>query len=391
MGSSSIQGSATGLSVDVNNAQNVPNGLSTPSRLVDFSQSPLTISTGDSTSVELGVNSDRGVLHDVAGQASVSVTDFVHVDGAVEIRKVGDVLLAGFADATTQLAAAAGTSEAVGFELPNSAVGIVLTDHGYALATSGNVSLIGLDGMNVSGSVDVRSNQLGESISATIPTSGSSVAVSFATADAVTSFSGDLTFAVVNAFELSGSADVTKDSGTDRLGMSMSGMPLAITPFGTEVYRIDGDGDFDINKTYGLLMRDVRIAGVSLLGLPFDLSVLEVEDPPGLPSSEVITVLPEVELAYQADGEEVDLRLLNRRGYLDVHYVDHSGSGIDADSVLDDDPEFTLSGDGLGDAEIDSVEDLGDDVFRYHFKDSDPSNDVGLFVEGEVMLAFADG
>ena len=391
MGSSSIQGSATGLSVDVNNAQNVPNGLSTPSRLVDFSQSPLTISTGDSTSVELGVNSDRGVLHDVAGQASVSVTDFVHVDGAVEIRKVGDVLLAGFADATTQLAAAAGTSEAVGFELPNSAVGIVLTDHGYALATSGNVSLIGLDGMNVSGSVDVRSNQLGESISATIPTSGSSVAVSFATADAVTSFSGDLTFAVVNAFELSGSADVTKDSGTDRLGMSMSGMSLAITPFGTEVYRIDGDGDFDINKTDGLLMRDVRIAGVSLLGLPFDLSVLEVEDPPGLPSSEVITVLPEVELAYQADGEEVDLRLLNRRGYLDVHYVDHSGSGIDADSVLDDDPEFTLSGDGLGDAEIDSVEDLGDDVFRYHFKDSDPSNDVGLFVEGEVMLAFADG
>ena len=71
---------------------------------------------------------------------------------------------------------------------------------------------------------------------------------------------------------------------------------------------------------------------------------------------------PGANLAFPLSGGVIDGRGLNQKKYIDVTYIDYSGQGIDYATILDDAAEFTLSGDGVGDVAIASVQQLAGDI-----------------------------
>ena len=88
-------------------------------------------------------------------------------------------------------------------------------------------------------------------------------------------------------------------------------------------------------------------------------------------------------------GLSVDADLLNRRRYIDVTYVAPVGTDVDHDSI--DASDFTLAGTGVADAEVDRIEWLEGDTFRYYLEDKDDTNEDRLFTAGDVQLTFAAG
>ena len=87
---------------------------------------------------------------------------------------------------------------------------------------------------------------------------------------------------------------------------------------------------------------------------------------------------PTADLISPAKGSEISAALLNARAYLDVEFSD-IGSGIDPSSI--DGDELSLSGSGVGTAELDGTAVLvSDTTYRYTF--------TGEFIEGNVDITF---
>ncbi len=91
---------------------------------------------------------------------------------------------------------------------------------------------------------------------------------------------------------------------------------------------------------------------------------------------------PTVQLANPVNNEVIVLAVFQSRGYLDVTFVDHGGSGLNTGSITDSQPEFTLGGAGSG-VTVDGAATLVSGsaaTYRYLV--------TGSFSPGEVLVQF---
>ncbi|MHC4396737.1 MAG: hypothetical protein ACYS1A_13895 [Planctomycetota bacterium] len=94
------------------------------------------------------------------------------------------------------------------------------------------------------------------------------------------------------------------------------------------------------------------------------------------------------DLVDPVDGNVANLSELNdiQRKYIDISFSTYSDIALDISSITDTDPEFNLSGPGIGNVELDGTVELIDastNTFRYHF--------TGNFDTGRVNLEFIEG
>ena len=92
------------------------------------------------------------------------------------------------------------------------------------------------------------------------------------------------------------------------------------------------------------------------------------------------------DLALPVGGSSPSLTAINTQKYIDVEFAPSTGAKLKADSITDDDPEFTLSGDGVGTVVVNGAPTLvpnQPNVYRYTF--------TGDFVAGKVSVNFTAG
>ncbi|MGV2332779.1 MAG UNVERIFIED_CONTAM: hypothetical protein LVR18_01075 [Planctomycetaceae bacterium] len=148
------------------------------------------------------------------GSARMAVAGFVDLSGTFGIEKQGETLLVGVVGVEAFLGIGGGTAGAIGLKVSNGNLGLVLKNGSYALTTSGDVGVVGLPGLSVTGTFNVRANQLGTSVNETVTTSAGSIPVVFGTGDKVLTFGGSAVISVAGIFEISGAIQATKtDSG----------------------------------------------------------------------------------------------------------------------------------------------------------------------------------
>ncbi|MFO0534858.1 MAG: beta strand repeat-containing protein, partial [Planctomyces sp.] len=319
------------------------------------------------------------------GSAELSILGFVSLSGSFGIKKEGDTLLVGVADVEAFLGMGGGTSSAIGLTVSNGNLGLVLQDGGYALTASGDVGLVGLTGLNISGTFDIRSNQLGQAVNRTIATPAGPVSVQFATGESVLSFGGSAVISVAGIFEISGTVKATK-TNSDLILIDIPEITAALNINGLEVFEVGGRARFSIGGEDGFQLLDIGLKTVHVMGL--DISAVAGMLPSlALPSDASIPA--PAELTTIVDG--IDAGVLNRRKYLDITLRSPGSLPLDVASVLDGGAEFVLSGSGVAEATISSVEHLEGNRFRYYFVDSNPSNDVPLFTSGPISVNFSAG
>ncbi|MEY2726170.1 MAG: hypothetical protein RLZZ458_2037, partial [Planctomycetota bacterium] len=319
------------------------------------------------------------------GTASLQVLGFVGLSGSFGVKKEGETLLVGVAGVEAFLGMGEGTASAIGLKVTNGNLGLVLQSGSYALSASGNVGLVGLTGLSIDGTFNIRSNQLGTPISRTISTPAGPVQVQFTTGENVLSFGGSAVISVAGIFQISGTVQAKK-TNADVILIDIPEITAALKINGLEVFQIGGRARFAIGGTDGFQLLDiglktVRVMGADISALAGALPLLSL--PPDL------AVPPPAELTTIVDG--IDAALLNRRQYLDVTLRSPGLLPLSLSSVLDADPEFTLSGDGVREVQIGSVEHLEGNKFRYYLVDSNPSNDVPMFSSGSVTVNFLAG
>ncbi|MFN6027058.1 MAG: hypothetical protein ACK49E_23110, partial [Planctomyces sp.] len=130
------------------------------------------------------------------GSARLAIGGFVELTGSFGIEKQGETLLLGVAGVEAFLGVNGGTSSAIGLKVSNGNLGLVLKNGSYALKTSGDVGLVGLTGLSISGSFNVQANQLGTAVSETVWTPAGNVTVNFPNSQKVLSFGGSATISV---------------------------------------------------------------------------------------------------------------------------------------------------------------------------------------------------
>ncbi|NLX95674.1 MAG: hypothetical protein GXY83_05820, partial [Rhodopirellula sp.] len=330
---------------------------------------------------------------------SISVPGFADLSGEFTLEKAADgsKLLIGAADINTFLGTGLetpDTTDDVGLEVRGANLGVlVLTPPGvpssFALTASGSVALAGLDGLSISGAVAVEVNKTGQTVDEVV----SGVPVRFDTPAQVQVIRGIVAMEVDGAFALGGELIATKTRGGAVL-VDIPELVLTVKPHDEELFTIGGGARFSIGGSDGFRLLDMGLNSVTAFGATFDVGGVL----PRFGSSESggsggaadefaieLTSLP---------GLSVDASVLNRRKYIDVTYFAPQGTVWD-DSLIDV-SDFTLGGTGVADAEVDHVEWLAGDTFRYYLRDKDADNEVDLFVAGNgdepnVELAFEAG
>jgi hypothetical protein len=315
------------------------------------------------------------------GSARLAVGGFVDVSGSFGIEKSGTELLVGVTDVSVFLGVNAGTPEAIGLQVSNGTLGLVLRNGKYALTSSGAVGLVGLDGLGISGTFMVEANKLGTSINRSIWTPGGSVNVVFANGDEVLKFGGSAVISVAGVFEIRGEVIATKTK-SGRILIDIPEIAVALNIRGLQVFEVGWPRPLFDRRTGWLPAAGRGCDGSECVWLQRMLlasgSLPSLALPPDAPVPAQLTTI--------VDG--IDTGLLNRRKYLDVTLQSPGSAPLNVSSILDPSSEFTLTGAGVADVAIDRVEQLEDNTFRYHLRDKDPSNEIDLFGVGGVTINF---
>ncbi|MBT7092794.1 MAG: hypothetical protein HN936_06090, partial [Bacteroidetes bacterium] len=489
------------------------------STVIDFSETPLAIGVGSGESLELDMDGARGELIKVEGSAELDMFGLFNVSGLMAVEMVEDRFLIGIAGAKVFAGGDNKDGQAVGLEVSVDEMGILIDTSGdqagYALSGSGGVELVGLDGLDAQGLMNIEVNTTGMAVDETIEIlnpdgSGSTqVNLNFATAQKVMNFAGDLNLSIPDFLDLSGHVQINS-SPSGRVDIIVPEAKMALYAAGEELASVSGQAAFNIDPVTGFSLDALQIDSFSIMGMtadipdsisppiflpeaeliaPFDkdlvnyteflaapyidvyfstpdqsgidkTSILDSEaefllwsagesiEVSGIPeeiapdtwrytldTDELSTlpmgefgewkikyiensfannqgdlnlaaeqsfavqrdgVRPVADLAGQAAAEIVDIMAMNSAGYIDVTFTDYSGQGLDYDSILDSDAEFTLSGTGVADAGLDTAilgtpELLYGNTFRYTIEDIFKYNQTDLFVNGEVELNFIEG
>ncbi|MDD2604023.1 MAG: hypothetical protein PHF66_04320, partial [Desulfobacteraceae bacterium] len=105
---------------------------------------------------------------------------------------------------------------------------------------------------------------------------------------------------------------------------------------------------------------------------------------------------PTANLSNPVSNAQVDLMLLNARGFIDVTFSTFDGATLDTASILDANPEFVLVGTGVKDAGLTGAvsgtpELLYGTTYRYRIIDLQPNNNTALVGAGTVQVQFIAG
>ena len=353
------------------------------------------------------INFDTGaVVQGIYGSITLQIVDFVAISGSFGFEKqiTGSItkMLIGASNINIFLGTGAGTADAIGLQVTNANLGVVLFKEGtaaatYALSADGSAALVGLDGLQISGTLGVKINQTGKIVNETVHTLTQDIPVKFTSADKIQIFSGSITLTVTGIFTLTGSITATiKANGT--VLIDIPDVSLSISLNGSEVFAISAAARFSISKVDGFKMLDMRMTGFSIMGYAGDPTPNYQGNALSIFNTTLQTVTvpaagskPDANLDFPTNGGQIDASILNTRKYIDITYNDYSGQGLDLASITDLAAEFTITGTGLGDAQLDLVEQLDANTFRYHFIDKNTANTINLFQAGIVQIVFTTG
>ncbi|MBC8505088.1 MAG: tandem-95 repeat protein, partial [Chloroflexi bacterium] len=351
------------------------------------------------------------------GAVDLTVVDFVTISGAFGFEKQVDgtttKLLIGAAGIDAFMGVGLDTpndpDDDLGIKVASANLGLVLIKDGaadatYALDASGSAALVGLPGLQIDGSLSVRINETGQVVDETVHTSGDDVEVKFTTAESIKVFSGHIILSVTNIFTLEG--DITAiQRGNGTVLIDIPNVSLNITkceaecdtdtPTLKEIFSISAAARFSISPADGFHLMDLRVTGFSILGTAAASSPNYDGDPLEMFEAGLETATlppgsnPNATLEYPLNDGQIDLTNLNSRKYIDITFNDYSGQGLDLTTITDANAEFALSGAGLADAQLSSIEHLHGTTYRYHLEDKDTANDIDLFLAGAVTVLFS--
>ena len=150
----------------------------------------------------------------------------------------------------------------------------------------------------------------------------------------------------------------------------------------TPTFSITGSAQFTIGGSSGFQLQSLRVNGFSIFGVS-----ATIQNPA------TTLVPPTATLVSPMDGQSISLSQLNSQGYIEVHYNDFDGTGIDAAKILSSSGQFTISGSGAGTATIlnpptlASANDNSDFIYKFEGQFSVPSGNSS----STVTLAFTPG
>ena len=350
----------------------------------------------------------------LSGELTLSIENFVSISGNFIFEKQTTPTSTRVLIAATGVSSFLGVynddgTEQIGLKIKNANIAVLLfkdvgaTESKFALVSSGTASLVGLDGLQIEGSLGVQINRSGKVINETINTPTGPIELDFNTTQDIQIFSGSISLAISGVFSISGSLQATMlESGL--LIVDILDMSLSILADGEEVFGISAAARFAITPIDGFTLLDIRMRGFSIFGIDavaapsspgMQLPVLAQPPPFGTTTPVNTNTPPTATLTYPTAGDSVDATILNAKAYIDITFQDKSGLGLDDATITDAGTEITISGAGVGDAILTSVESLGNNTYRYRFTDSNLLNKVGLFKEGSLNVnivanSFAD-
>ncbi len=240
---------------------------------------PVKFATGDSLFSLSVSNASLSIGDFVSIQGNVSFTDqSMTLGGTPQQVQVfaGTGLTVFLGRGPAYLSSGAINPLAMGVLLSNATIGLISANGGYALVASGTISLLGVQGVTVTGTTSVRVNTTGEIIDQTLTIAGSTdpgVVVNFQTTDTVKSFAvtgatvafgpgsftGDLSFSqsgtdvtagITNgAVDLGGAVGVTGITGTALFGTDGIAASLTVDHVTVPALGLDVAGSLDLNTT----------------------------------------------------------------------------------------------------------------------------------------------
>ncbi len=135
---------ATGLEVQVNQVKGLAAGVDPSTRVVNFSNVPLTVMTGPTTTVSLDLDGSRGPLQRATGHLDVGVADFFNVSGDFAFEKSLSLLTLAdgqHVEAELLTIGASGSSAFAGLNGGSAdQLGLSLSDVGFALVVASDQS-----------------------------------------------------------------------------------------------------------------------------------------------------------------------------------------------------------------------------------------------------------
>jgi hypothetical protein len=264
--------------------------------------------------------------------------------------------------------------DAVGIVITAAAVGIVSfandpatnADDTFAIYAFGGAALVGLDGLQLSGSVRVRINRTGRAITDAIvlpadqtdndgdglvdEAGEDSIVLPFTTTareDVIqtgVNSRGEpdpaalFELSVASLFAIRGSATFTvAPSGRLDVDIPIAEVAISAPIDGAiqEIFALRGAARFAFGGGLPFALQDFRVTGFSIFGSP----TTTIATPPSLRRA------PTADLVSPFAGQNVPSVLVNtEQRYLDIYVTDPNLAGVDAASLTDDSAEFALLG-----------------------------------------------
>ena len=250
---------------------------------------------GQATPTKLEFSADQPLA--VQGTADLGVVNFVTLHGGFsftkqEVSATETKFLVG-AGGIDAFIGSGDETTGIGAKISGATLGLVVlhdidpvaktSNTTYALNAGGSAALVGLAGLDVSGSLSVQVNNTGAPVDEPIsvpnpafdPTKPAGTdnpqtidtSVSFTAADNVKTFGGSVTLSIANAFSLSGNVSFTKDQTTGGADISIPTATLGLISGGQTVVSVTGSADFTIDSTDGFKLKDAQLTDFSFFGV----------------------------------------------------------------------------------------------------------------------------
>jgi hypothetical protein len=234
--------------------------------------------------------------------------------------------------------------EAIGVMLTDADIALLqFTGGRYAFQAEGAVRLVGLDGLNVSGTARIRINNSGSNvprITFTFDGDPSKDLVMESITDGTIDYSGTLLlFSVTDVLEISGAVQFSKKpNGTIQVGISGASVKVWVPDQTEPAFTVGATAFFTIGGAEGFRLQSIQVNNFSIFGQGSGLSAAS-----GAPAPiQFLTA----DLAAPYGGQIVDRADLNSKHYIDVLFEDPNKRGIKEITLTDDAPEFTVTVNG---------------------------------------------
>ena len=246
--------------------------------------------------VAIAYTADEGMVSRATGELEFDVAGFASLSGEFGIEQNNDTLRV----AATNVSAFVGANN-TGVQVNDANLGLVIynepTTSTYALAASGTTSLVGLDGVTLTGSAELLVNRTGVVVNETLTTPGGEVQLNYSDTEGnLTQLMGSLTLDIDGVASLTGDFGITHNAGVlkvgatdvnafvgaDGTGLSLSDANLgmvvyaddqtyalnasgAATLTGIDGVTLTGTVDLDVNRTGGAVNETILTDGGSVL------------------------------------------------------------------------------------------------------------------------------